>query len=260
MTYLVPHVDAGLQVDAAYFDFRKAFDLVDNDVLLSKMAKIGCTPKLLELFASYMKDRRQYVEYNGYHSEPYFVRSGVSQGSNLGPLKFIIMINDLPETVSEAKCLLLADNLKLLLAIKGNDDCQRLQQDINRVVEWSVRNKLQFNVTKCSIVTFSRAKKPLHFDYKVDGALIKREESVRDLGVKFDDKLTFREHIVNICKQAFKRLGFVIRTVKGFTNIKAISLLYNALIRSQLECNAVVWSPHEVTHTYIQSHAGTYTK
>ncbi|KAG6440576.1 hypothetical protein O3G_MSEX001291 [Manduca sexta] len=78
MAQVVPAVDAGLQVDAAYFDFKKAFDTVDNDILLKKLAKIGCTPHLLIFFASYMKDRQQYVDYNGCESEPYYTRSGVS--------------------------------------------------------------------------------------------------------------------------------------------------------------------------------------
>ncbi|XP_045494218.1 uncharacterized protein LOC123693257 [Colias croceus] len=81
MTQLIPAVDAGGQVDVAYFDFRKAFDTVDNDILLKKFAEVGYTPKLLEFFASYMRDRQQYVDYKGFLSEPYYTWSGVSQGT-----------------------------------------------------------------------------------------------------------------------------------------------------------------------------------
>ncbi|KAI8435234.1 hypothetical protein MSG28_003589 [Choristoneura fumiferana] len=148
MADVLPAVDSGVQVDAAYFDYKKAFDLVDNDILLRKLAAVGFTPHLLEFFASYMKDRRQYVEYAGYTSQPYFTWSGVSQGSNLGPLQFILMVNDLPSMVVDSKCLMFADDLKLSLAINNSDDCEKLQKDINRVVAWSDSNRLQFNVTK----------------------------------------------------------------------------------------------------------------
>ncbi|KAG6446679.1 hypothetical protein O3G_MSEX004560 [Manduca sexta] len=251
MTYVIPHVDAGGQVDCAYFDFKKAFDLVDNDILLTKLASVGCTPKLLNFFVSYMKDRQQYVEFAGYKSELYFTRSGVSQGSNLGPLNFILMINDLPNVVRDATCLLFADDLKLLLAIKDKSDSERLQQDIQRVVEWSKKNKLYFNGAKSSVITFSRRKRPYHHPYELDGVILNRKETVRDLGVCLDIELTFRNHIINVCKKTFRSLGFVLRRAEGFTDNKAITSLYNALVRSQLECNAVIWSPHETKYSLM---------
>lgn len=251
MEYVVPKVDAGWQVDAAYFDYKKAFDLVDNDILLSKLAAVGCTPKFLRFFASYMRDRRQYVEYDGCKSQLYLTKSGVSQGSNLGPLEFIIMINDLPKVVENARCLLFADDLKLLMEIKGREDCVRLQQDVDRVVEWSRKNKLQFNVSKCQIITFGRSRLPHQGSYKVDGALMQRTDAVQDLGVRLNSELTFREHIVNVCKKAYRSLGFVIRRAEGFTNMKAITSLYNALIRSQLEFNSVIWAPHEAKYNLM---------
>lgn len=251
MMYVVPNVDAGVQVDAAYFDFKKAFDLVDNDILLEKLAAIGCTPKLLQFFANYMRDRRQFVEYAGCKSELYYTRSGVSQGSNVGPLSFIIMINDLPEAVRVATCLLFADDLKLLMVIKDKSDCARLQQDIDYVAEWSRKNKLQFNVKKCSVITFSRMREPHHHEYKLEGTSIERVEKVRDLGVRLNTELTFRDHIVNVCKKSYRSLGFVLRRASGFTNIKAVAALYNALIRTQLEYNAVIWTPHETKYSLM---------
>ncbi|CAG4961893.1 unnamed protein product [Colias eurytheme] len=146
MSNVVPAVDSGHQVDVAYFDFRKAFDTVDNDILLNKLALLGCTPHLLKFFSSYLKDRQQYVDYKGCLSDSYYTLSGVSQGSNLGPLEFIIMINDLPQVIKHGVCLLFADDLKLLLEVRDKMDSERLQQDIDSIVEWSHRNKLYFNV------------------------------------------------------------------------------------------------------------------
>ena len=245
---ILPTVDSGIQVDAAYFDFKKAFDLVDNDVLLKKLAAVGFVPNLLQFFASYLENRQQYVEYAGHRSEPYYTRSGVSQGSNLGPLQFILLVNDLPTVVQSAKCLLFADDLKLSLAVRSAEDCGRLQQDIDKVVAWSRENLLQFNTSKCVTITFSRARSPICHNYEVDGVTMARVREVRDLGVRLTTDLSFREHILNCCKKAYRNLGFLIRTVNGFTNTRAIIALYNALVRSHLECNAVVWAPHETKY------------
>lgn len=161
------------------------------------------------------------------------------------------MINDLPETIKHAKCLLFADDLKLCLAVNGVGDCERLQDDIDRAVKWSKINHLQFNSSKCMVISFSRARTPIQHNYMVDENKMVRVTEVRDLGVKFTKELSFRTHITNICKKAYRNLGFVLRTVKGFTNMKAIASLYNALVRSQLECNAEIWAPHEAKYTLM---------
>lgn len=248
MADVVPAVDRGVQVDAAYFDFKKAFDLVDNDVLLDKLASVGFTPHLLQLFASYMAERQQYVDFAGHVSDPYFTRSGVSQGSNLGPLEFLLMINDLPSVVREARCLLFADDLKLYLPVETPEDCQRLQSDIDRVVAWSEKNRLQFNTAKCEVMTLSRARNVVIHNYAIGDVAMRRVSEVRDLGVRLTTGLSYSDHITHICKKAYRNLGFVLRRAQGFTNTAAIISLYNALVRSQLECNAAVWSPQETKY------------
>ncbi|CAF4921648.1 unnamed protein product [Pieris macdunnoughi] len=161
------------------------------------------------------------------------------------------MINDLPGVVRDATCLLFADDLKLLIAIREEGDCERFQLDIDRVDEWSKKNKLFFNTSKCSIITFSRMKKPINFNYTLNNTVLKRMDTVRDLGVNLDAELTFRNHIQNVCKKAYRSLGFVLRRVGGFTSITAISTLYNALVRSQLESNAIIWAPHEAKYSLM---------
>ncbi|XP_063827163.1 uncharacterized protein LOC135076673 [Ostrinia nubilalis] len=198
-----------------------------------------------------MRDRQQYVEYTGYTSEPYYTRSGVSQGSNLGPFEFIVMINDLPKVVRDAKCLLFADDLKLYLAIKDPEDSVKLQKDIDRVVAWSEENRLQFNTSKCVTISFTRAHNPTLNDYKVAGVTMTRVTEVRDLGVQLTSSLTFKDHVTKICKKAYRNLGFILRRSQGFKNIGAIVALYNALVRSHLECNSVVWSPHETKYSVM---------
>lgn len=251
MTRVVPAVDAGVQVDAAYFDFRKAFDTVDNDILLRKLVEIGCKPQLVQFLASYMKDRQQYVDYNGWESDPYYTRSGVSQGSNLGPLEFLIMINSLPEVVKHGTCLLFADDLKLLLEIRNEADCRCLQDDIDRIVQWSQENKLYFNESKCSTISFTRARSPLLHEYRLENTPLQRVTQVRDLGVYMTPELLFREHIMKICKKAYRNLGFLLRQTRDFTNISAVRALYDALVRSHLEHSAMIWAPHESKYSLM---------
>lgn len=250
-TQVVPAVDAGFQVDVAYLDFRKAFDTVDNDILLVKLSNAGCTPHTLAFFASYLRDRRQYVDCGGHHSDPYCTRSGVSQGSNLGPLQFILMINDLEEVVRESTCLLFADDLKLVREVRDPADHDKLQRDLNRVVAWSQDNKLYFNLSKCSVLSFSRSHNPSHYQYSMQEQPMQRVTEVTDLGVQFTADMNFRKHIIAICKKAYRNLGFLLRQANSFTNISALRALYEAIVKSHLEYNSAVWSPSEDKYKFM---------
>lgn len=158
------------------------------------------------------------------------------------------MVNDLPEVVKDAGCLLFADDLKLFMRITDQSHCELLQRDIDCVVEWSVENNLHFNVTKCNVMSFTRAVVPRHHEYSMGGQAIPRVVSVRDLGVIFSEDLSFRTHILQVCKKAFRNLGFVIRETREFTNAAAVKALYNALVRSNLETSAITWNPVETKY------------
>lgn len=242
--YVCSQLDLRRQVDAAYFDFRKAFDLVDNDILLNKMALMGFTPKLLDFFSDYLRDRCQFVRVDGFESFTFYTRSGVSQGSTLGPTLFLIMINDLPDVVRTAQCLLFADDLKLYMGITDAADAQALQVDIGAVAEWSSRNRLPLNIDKCKSITFTRKRNCIQVAYKLCDAPLERVNSIRDLGLTLDTKFDFREHVTNICEAANKSLGFIIRTSSQFGNLDVARVLFNCYVRSKLEYAAIIWDPH----------------
>lgn len=249
--YIAMHLDRGIQVDVLYFDFAKAFDRVDNDVLLGKLDKIGFSHKLLTFFASYLRDRQQFVRHGCFVSAPYHTRSGVSQGSILGPLFFGIMINDLKSVLQAAQCLLYADDLKLVYRVEREADCGALQRDIDSVFRWSEENKLYFNLAKCCVCTFSRSRAAICAQYALGNEPINRVFSVKDLGVVFDARLTFHEHISSLAMSCFRRLGFVIRNVRHFCDPVAIKMVYNALVRSKLETSSIVWNPYESTYVLL---------
>lgn len=244
-TFLASNMTNKLQTDITYFDFKKAFDRVDNDTLLIKMAQAGFSTDLLELFSSYLSNRLQYVQYRDSHSEHYSVTSGIGQGSSLGPLLFLILINDLPSVVHNAMCLIYADDIKLACSIRNSLDCAKLQSDINSVVAWSRDNRLELNTAKCAVMTYSRARDPTYALYCIDGGLLNRVQTIRDLGTWFDRHVSFSHNAVELCRQVRKALGYIMRQTQCFKTRGAHCVLYNSFVRSRLETNGLVWNPYQ---------------
>lgn len=242
-------LDNNRQTDVLYTDFSKAFDKVNHSLLLRKLKKFGLHSSLIQFLTSYLVGRLQYVFANSTLSETYTVKSGVPQGSILGPLLFLIFINDIGRGIIYCKILLFADDLKIYREIKSLDDLIKLQEDINNLYKWSVENKLPFNISKCSIVTYSRAKAPIHFEYKMGNLTINRVSQILDLGILFKSDLNFNEHIFNICSKASRNLGLIKRSCKSFKNVKTMKTVFNALVRSKLEYATAVWTPYCSTYS-----------
>lgn len=245
--YTMDLVDKNIQVDCIYTDFEKAFDRVNHLLLLSKLHYYGLSENSLKFFSSYLHKRKQFVMYRGFCSKNIVVDSGVPQGSNLGPLMFLIFINDITSCVKNSRILMYADDLKIFKNIESIDDCHLLQSDINNLVTWSKSN-LKFNVKKCAVMTYTRKTGPgiLNFNYNMDGAVLCRKSTFKDLGVVFDSKLYFSDHVLATCKAAYSVLGFIHRSSSFLKNINSIKLLFCSLVRSRLEYASVVWYPHQV--------------
>ena len=234
-------LNRGSQLDVVYTDFRKAFDLVQFDVLLAKLRRCGFSDELIQLFWSYLYGRRQYVHFEGDLSAQYEVPSGVPQGSNLGPLLFLIMVNDIPDILQNSHCYLFADDLKFHRTILSEQDCGLIQEDINRLVDWCERNRLPINIEKCSVMSYGLVKNKILYGYQMRGVVLARVNLVRDLGVWFDVGLQFDTHINNKVNEAYRMLGFIKRSCYHMSNRKAFLMLYNAYVRSKLEFASIVW-------------------
>mgnify|MGYP002716884707 CR=1 FL=1 len=129
--------------------------------------------------------------------------SGVPQGSNLGPLLFLLYINDLPDEITSHK-LVFADDLKIYTDVSSIDDCKQLQSDVNEIVRWCNTNLINVNVNKCKVMTFTRRKIPIRFPYQIDNDILPRPDVVNDLGVIFDPTLNFTVHINTVINNACK--------------------------------------------------------
>lgn len=246
--FVAQHLDMNVQVDVIYTDFSKAFDRLDHGILLNKLEKFGLSLPLLNLFKSYLSGRTQYVDCRGFISQEILVSSGVPQGSILGPLLFILFINDIVKDL-DVHYLLYADDVKIFCAINNASDCLNLQNNLNKLNKWCVLNNLPLNASKCNVMTFSRKLSPIWHNYILNNVTLSRQDSIKDLGVIFDTKLSFNFHVNEIIKSSYKSLGFVIRNSLGFTDIQVLMLLFNALVKSKLEYAAIIWQPGYIVHT-----------
>ena len=223
-------------------DFSKAFDKISHTIILEKLKIFGLTDNFLSVFTSYLTGRSQYVQYNGYKSMPFVATSGVPQGSNLGPLLFLIFINDISEVI-DVKHKIFADDLKLYMSIRSPEDCYRLQDSVDAMQRWCVKNKLLLNPGKCSVMTLTKKLSPTLHEYSIEQDVLSRVDSVCDLGILLDSKLSFSNHIEKMVSEATRMLGFILRNCKSFNNTDALKTLYFSLVRSKLEYASLIWSP-----------------
>ena len=245
-------IDEGDGIDVAYLDFRKAFDLVSHRHLIYKMSKYGITGQSLKWVESFLYQRTQRVVIRGSMSESFAVTSGVPQGSVLGPVLFLIYINDLPLNIASPLSLF-ADDSKIFTriiseknmkesSVKGNEI---LQNDLNVVRDWAAKWKMEFNVNKCKIMHLGK-KNPKH-TYTMGESNLAETTAERDLGVMIDNELEFDKHIKEIVNKANRMVG-LIRIGFTYMDKEMFMNLYPVLVRPLLEYCVQVWSPHKQKH------------
>lgn len=243
-------LDKAGQLDVIYTDFSKAFDKVDHKILITKLERMGISGTMLKWFESYITGRSQQVQIDGSLSNIINVTSSVAQGSNLGPLLFALFINDIHEVLEDVDFVLYADDLKMSKSITDSTrDCAVLQRTVDRLVGYCRRNNLSLNVKKCTVVNFTRRSSNfINYDYNIDGTILERTLTYRDLGVIYDSRLTFNTQLDEVSKKCNRMMGFILRIGKDFRNVSSFLSLFHSLIRSQLEYAVLIWNPHCVSH------------
>ena len=175
-----------------YFDFAKAFDTVNHDILLRKLRqKFKIDGRMLKFLCNYLRDRKQRVSLNNIFSDTLAVQSGVPQGSILGPLLFVLFINDIYENLSvETKASLYADDTKIWRQMNTYSDCYALQHDINMLEDWCTHNKMKFHPDKCKVLQIAYKNLSwLHilpfpkFSYTLDNNILDYTDNECDLGI-----------------------------------------------------------------------------
>ena len=233
-------LDLGLPVDIIYLDFRKAFDAVPHQRLIEKLKSFGISGNLLEWLKCFLIGRKQRVVIGEEQSSWSEVKSGIPQGSVLGPVLFVIFINDIPRALQNATKIF-ADDTKAYKAVRNIEDQASLQNDVDSAFNWSQKWQMKFNIDKCHSLPMGHSN--LHYPYQIDGTIIDSVEEEKDLGVIIDSKLSFHRHIMEIVKKANNTLGCIRRTIK-FKDRNIMLPLYNAHVRSRLEYASVIWNPY----------------
>jgi ribonuclease P/MRP protein subunit RPP40 len=238
-------------VDVIYIDFSKAFDSIVYSKLLFKLSSLGITGKLLAWLAAFLHNRNQCVAIENIFSSVSSVISGVPQGSVLGPVLFLVFINDIDVIChGRSRIKLFADDLKIYNIVDITNPTATLQLSLDHLVKWSAEWQLPINIKKCSVLTIngSESHKTLTAsDYYLEGLLLAKSTSVMDLGVEINSDLSFQSHIGSIVSKARQRVGVLFR---GF-HTRQVSFLkkaYITYIRPLLEYNSNIWNP---THVYL---------
>lgn len=242
----IQHIEDKAQVDVIYTDLKAAFDKIDHHILLKKILRLGATNQFVSWLDTYLTGRALRVKLGNSISSPFTNLSGVPQGSNIGPLLFILYFNDAASSLDTGCRLFYADDLKIFKKVQNGDDCLRLQFMLENFVKWCDINKLIISIPKCVVITFHRTTSPIVFEYQIDGVLLQRVYSVNDLGVTLDTKCSFNEHISAVITKANRQLGFIAKVSRDFNNVHCLKALYCALVRPLLENACIVWSPYQL--------------
>ena len=235
-------LDNNLQSDVLILDFSKAFDCVAHRRLISKLNYYGIKEETNNWIKNWLSDRTQTVILNGHKSSVAPVTSGVPQGSVLGPMLFLLFINDISDGV-KSPIRLFADDCVLYLAIKKTADALQLQKDLSSLESWAQKWQMNFNVKKCYKLMVTRKKQPRPSDYTMQGKTLADVTHNPYLGIEFQKDLKWDLHINNIVCKANKILGFLRRNLSHCpTNVKAQA--YFTLVRPHLEYASCAWDPH----------------
>ena len=228
--HLITQMDKCRVPTNIYIDLSKAFDTLNHDILLQKLKYYGITGTSVNLLQSYLSERYQYVEYNGHRSNTLPISTGVPQGSVLGPLLFLIYINDLPMVTDVFNMLMYADDTTLYCNINQNVSEVVINNELLKVSLWLAANKLSLNVGKTKFMVFHMRNKVVSYpDLHLNGNKIERVTQFNFLGLILHASLSWDKHINHISLKVSKAIGILYR-LKSIYPHRVLFTLYNTLI------------------------------
>ena len=226
---LISALDNGDVCVGIFIDFRKAFDTVNHEILLDKLYSYGIRGVAHDWFQSYLTDRKQCVEYDNVTSSIVDMKCGVPQGSNLGPLLFLIYINDLALVSPDLFAILFADDSNFFCTgPKLSEVIDVVNRELQSVVDWLNCNKMSLNIEKTHFMIFKpkRKKVVMCSDIMINGIKIDEVKYTKFLGVTIDSDLSWKNHIDSICSKIAKNIGILTKARSIFRTDTMQSLYY----------------------------------
>ena len=246
------NIDNGLVNGVIFIDLKKAFDTIDHSVLIRKLHKYGVDRSSLKWFESYLCDRSQKCSINGHLSNIAPVSCGVPQGSNLGPLLFLVYINDLPNCLSLASPRMFADGTNTTFAASSMADLENvINSELRNLNCWLVTNKLSLNIAKTEFMVIGsnqrvHALSNNQINIEIDGKSIKRVKEAKSLGLLIDEHLSWTKHIDEKSKTISSAIG-ALKRIRPFISESSALQIYQALILPHFDYCSSVWDELNVT-------------
>ena len=244
------HLDNGEYVVGVFVDLKKAFDTVDHDILLSKLEHYGVRGISIEWFKSYLKHRRQYVSLENNSSSTKYISTGVPQGSVLGPLLFLIYINDLHKCLKHSKAYHFADDTNILNSHHSLETlAKKMNYDLKKLSQWLKANKLSLNVKKTELMIFHSNTKTIDqsVKFKLDGRRLNPSNTVKYLGVLLDPHLQWIKQLNHVRMKLNRAVGILSR-LRQITSLKILKITYHALFGSHLLYGSQLWGQTTAEH------------
>ena len=263
LTQLIEHVDGVLnalmnesEVDVIYLDFSKAFDKVDHQVLLAKLKMYGIKGKVFDWIKAFLMNRKQTVVVDGEKSSFQDVKSGVPQGTVLGPVFFILYIIDMIKSAKNSKALTFADDTKLMKIIKELLCKALLEADLNGIIQWSIANNMLLHEDKFVVMNYclsawsSLREMPFSGEgrqyFTTEGKIMCSPHVTRDLGVYLSDDCSWTYHINLMTSDARRMASWVLGAFKDRSATTMVTL-FKSLVRCKLEYCCPLWDPSKIT-------------
>ena len=243
--YIRSKLDSGEYVCGVFVDLEKAFDTVHHDILCEKIKAYGLRGNINNLLKSYLSGRKQYVSINGIDSEVKDVTCGVPQGSSLGPLLFLMYINDFRACLSETGCGHFADDTFIIFSSKTPKTIETIVNfELKSVVTWLRLNKLSLNAGKTELIFFQSKRHPLNYDnisIKLNGLKLTPVDFIKYLGMFIDKHLNWTTHIDELCKKLSRANG-IISKLRYNAPLDICKRVYYAIFFSHLINGCNLWS------------------
>lgn len=252
MRYIANNINNRTPSSALFLDLSKAFEFVNHSILFEKLHRYGIRGPALQWFESFLSNRKQFTRVTKFNnatnnlevidSKSRCVSCGVGQGTILGPLLFLVYINDLPQAITSGNCVLFADDITIVMDCKDTDTHDSVVNNTFKdVINWLDSNALKINIDKTKLIYFRSIKaKYQYFTVKHKGQCVQQIHSTKFLGIMVDEHLTWKEHVDNLCKK-INKFVFALQKITNVASREIALLVYHAYVCSIIRYGILIW-------------------